>query len=126
MAELFVFAFEKFVAAKHVAGAMLCSGHEPGAGIIGDAGLGLLLKSGDESVLREFFGYAHVPHDSSEPRDHASRLDSPDRFDRPVCLGSRHSYRSDHVRSGSGNLDAILGGRDLMKLPQLALAVSRM
>jgi hypothetical protein len=54
-AKLLVLAFEELAAAKVIQGAVLSGGHEPGAGIIRDAGFGPLLEGGDERVLGEFF-----------------------------------------------------------------------
>jgi len=79
--ELFVFAFEDFVAAKVVHGAMLGGGHEPGTGIVRHAGFGPALECGDEGVLRELFGEADVANDASESGNDFGGLDSPDGVD---------------------------------------------
>ena len=44
------------VAAEVIDGAVFGGGHEPGAGIVGDAGLRPLFEGGDEGVLGEVFG----------------------------------------------------------------------
>ena len=94
-AELFVLAFEKLVAAKMVDGAIFSGGHEPSAGIIGDAGSGPLLERGDEGVLSKFLGAADVTGDARERSDDAGGLDAPDGFDRAVN-GSAMGIRSGH------------------------------
>ena len=89
-AEVFVFAVDQRAAAKEVDGSMLCRTHQPGSGIVGYPGLGPLLESSDQSVLREFLGYAHVADDTSQPGNHPGRLDLPDGFDGAMCLGGNH------------------------------------
>src|SRR5712664_3165816 len=76
-AELFVFALEKFAAAKMIERAMLGGSHQPCARIVGYAGAGPLFERGNQSVLREFFGQANVADDSCECRDNSGRLDAP-------------------------------------------------
>src|SRR5260370_25169068 len=66
-AELFVFALEKFVAAKMIERAMLCGSHQPSAGIVRYAGAGPLFERGHQSVLRKFFGQSNGSDDSCEP-----------------------------------------------------------
>ena len=68
-------------------------------GLSRDARLRPLLERGDERVLRELLGQADVAHDPREAGDEPRRLDSPDRVDRAVRVGSRHGYRSDHLQS---------------------------
>ena len=105
-AESLVLAFEQLVAAQVVDGAMLRGGHEPGARVVRDADCRPLLERGDEGILREFLGKTDVAHDPRETGDDPSRLDPPDRVDRAMCIGSRHGYRSHHVRSFSASRDA--------------------
>src|SRR5437588_261380 len=94
-----MFAFEKFVPAKVIDRAMLRGGHEPGAWVIRDARLGPLFERGNESVLRELLGKADVAHNARQPGDDPGRLDSPDRVNRAMCVGSRHGYPSHHLQS---------------------------
>src|SRR4029077_12745182 len=82
------------VAAEVVDGAVFCGGHEPCAGVIGDAGLRPLLECGDEGVLGEVFSASYVVDEASEAGDDARGLDAPDGFDGAVWIGSRHCYRS--------------------------------
>src|SRR5258708_29983683 len=96
--ELLVLALEELVAAPEVDRAMLRGGHEPGAGIVRDAGCGPLFEGGDESVLREFLGDADVADDAREAGDDAGGLNAPDGVDGAMCEGRRHSYASHHLR----------------------------
>ena len=82
---------------------MLRGGHEPGARVVRDARLRPLLERGDESVLRELLGEADVAHDPREAGDEPGRLDPPDRVDRAMGVGSRHGYRSHHLRSAGAS-----------------------
>src|SRR5439155_16877786 len=84
---LFVFALEKFVTAKVVHGAMLCGGHEPGAGIVWNAGLGPAFECGDKGILREFFGETNVANDARESGNNFGGLDSPDGVDDAMSGG---------------------------------------
>jgi len=79
--ELFVFAFEQLVSSKEIDRTMLCCAHEPGARIARDSRLRPLLERGDQSILRELLGQAHVAHDPCETRDEPRRFDPPDRVD---------------------------------------------
>ncbi len=97
VAQLFDLAFQPLFAADEVDGAALADGHEPGARIVWDAGLGPLLQRGDQSVLRELLGEADVSHDACETGDHPGRLDPPDRVDRAMCIGGRHGHLSEHL-----------------------------
>jgi hypothetical protein len=76
------------VAPQHVDRAMLRGTHQPGAWVVGDSRLRPLLERGDESVLRQVFGNTHVPHDPGKSRDEFRGLDSPDRLDGAMCIGS--------------------------------------
>ena len=70
--------------------------------------MGPLLESGDESILREFLGKTNVTQDARETGDDPGGLDAPDCVDGAMCIGSRHGYRSHHVRSvgaSRGNAD---------------------
>jgi hypothetical protein len=76
-----------------VDGAMLGGSHQPSAWIVRDARLRPLLKGGDERVLREFFGNAHIADDARKSGDNSGGLDPPDCVDCAMCIGSRHDYR---------------------------------
>src|SRR5689334_20515127 len=71
-----MFAIEKLGAAEMVQRSMLGSGHEPSAGIVGNAGLGPSFERDDECVLCELFGKADVADDASEARDEPRRLNA--------------------------------------------------
>jgi hypothetical protein len=91
--KLLVLALKPFVSAERVDRAVLSCGHEPSARIVGDARLRPLLERRDESVLREFLGKTNIAHDPRKTGDDSGRLDSPDRIDGAVCIGSCHDYR---------------------------------
>ena len=74
----------QLVAAQVVDGPVLGGGHEPRAGIIGDAALGPAFERGDEGVLREIFGETDVADDARECGDKARGLDAPDGVDGAV------------------------------------------
>ena len=61
-----VLALNPCVSSEVIHGAMLGSRHEPGARVIRDARLGPLLERGDQSILREILGKAHITHDPRE------------------------------------------------------------
>jgi hypothetical protein len=93
VSKLFVFAIDELAAAEVVDRAAFGDGHQPCAGISRDAGLGPLLERGDERVVREVFGKAHVSHDSRDAGDDLRRLDAPHRIDGVCCsvAGPQHS-----------------------------------
>src|SRR5438128_359404 len=66
---------------------MLCGGHEPGAGIVWNAGLGPAFECGDKSILREFFGETNVANDARESGNNFGGLDSPDGVDDAMSGG---------------------------------------
>src|SRR5258708_7985274 len=86
-AELFVFALEKFAAAKMIERAMLGGGHQPGARIVRYAGARPLFERGDQSVLRKFFGQANIANDTRNGRDDARQPYPPPRANRPMATG---------------------------------------
>ena len=77
-------------AAHAVDRAVLGRGHQPGAGVVGDAGLRPLLERRDQRLLREVLGEADVAHEAREARDQPRGLDPPDRIDRALDVGRRH------------------------------------
>lgn len=96
--DLFVLALDQRLAAEPVDRPVLRGCHEPRTGVVGDACLGPVLQRRDKCVLRQLLGKTDIAHDSREPGNDPGRLDSPDRVDRAMCIGSRHRYRSDHPR----------------------------
>ena len=103
VAQLCVLAVDQLGAAEAVDGAMLGGGHEPGAGLVGNAGPRPLLERGDECVLRQLLGEADVAHHAREPGDELCLLDAPDRVDGVMCIGSRHGYRYQHLPSAGAS-----------------------
>jgi hypothetical protein len=101
-AQLFVFAFEELVAAEVIDGAMLSSGHQPSAGIVGDARVWPFFQRGHQCILREFFGHAYVANDASQARDQARGFNTPDGVDRSVNVFGRHGGPLRYARSVFG------------------------
>src|ERR1700730_4322640 len=122
-AELLVLALEELVAAPKIDGAMLCGGHEPGAGIVRNAGLGPLFERGNESVLRELLGEADIAHDTSESGDDSGGLDAPNGIDGAMCEGRRHGYPSHHLQNVRASRP--LGGREQTALSWLSVLSAR-
>src|SRR4051794_19493085 len=85
---------------------MLRGGHEPGARVVRNARLRPLLERGDESILGKILGKTDVAHDPRQTGDEPGRLDPPDRVDRAMGIGSRHDYRSHHLRSPAASSGA--------------------
>src|SRR5258708_2854263 len=83
---LFGLAFEADVAANLIDSMMLGGDHEPGAGFIGNAGLGPLLKGSDEGALREILGETHIADETREGRDESGRFDPPDCVNRAMDI----------------------------------------
>ena len=101
-AEFFVLAFEALVAADVIDGPMLGGGHEPGAGVVGDARGGPLFEGGDEGVVGEVLGDADVADDAGQPGDDPGRLDPPHRVDRLPEVGGLHRLRLEAIRQEIG------------------------
>src|SRR5258708_35215810 len=97
-AKLLVLGLKPLVAAEHVDRAVLRSSHEPRARIVRDARFRPLVERGEESVLRKFLGKTDIAHNPGEAGDDSGRLDSPNRIDGFMCVGSRHGYPSHHLR----------------------------
>ena len=79
-ADFLVLVFQQFAPTQVVDGAVLGHGGEPGAGVVGDAGLRPALERGDQRVLRQFFGQADFAHHARHRRD------DPGGFDPPECV----------------------------------------
>src|SRR5262245_62630725 len=90
MAEFAFFALGKLVLAEAVDRLVLSGGHEPGAGIVGDARSRPLLQRRDERVLRKLLGRADIAHHSHQAADKLRLLDPEDRLDGAMGVGSRH------------------------------------
>jgi hypothetical protein len=85
-----VLALQFAVAAEQVDGAPLGHGHQPGARIARDAGGGPLLQRGDDRVLGQFLGQAHVARVAGQPRDQPGPLDPDHRVDRRMGIRPGH------------------------------------
>jgi hypothetical protein len=88
VAEFLVLALKPLVSAQEINRTMLRSGHQPGARVVRDSRLGPLLEPGDESVLCEILSKTKIAHDPHETGDEPRRLDSPDRVDRAMGIGT--------------------------------------
>ena len=92
-AELRLLALEQGSPAQKIDGPVLGGGHEPGARIVRDARLWPALERDQQSVLGKLLGKTDVAHDPHEAGNEPRRLDSPDRIDGAMCIGSRHGCR---------------------------------
>ena len=98
VAERLVLALGHPAPPDHVDRLLLRDRHEPGAGLVRDARDRPVLERGDERVVRELFGEAHVADHARKARDQLRRLDPIDRVDRAVRVGDRHGP---HQSSGA-------------------------
>ncbi len=64
--------------------------HQPGSRVGRHARVGPVFERGDERVLRELFGEAHVAHDPRDVGDDSRGFDPPDRLDGPMGVGLSH------------------------------------
>src|SRR6202021_1224259 len=101
--QLRVLEFEALVSSPEIDGTILRGSHKPRAWISRNSGLRPLLEGSDESVLSEFLGKPDVADDSRKACDDSGRLDSPDRVDDAMYVGSRHGYPSHHLQSGGAS-----------------------
>src|SRR5258708_14596784 len=93
--ELLTLALQPLASSQEINRAMLRRGHEPGAGIVGDARLRPSLERGDERVLRELLGETDVANDACETGAESGRFDPKDRLDSAMRSGRRHRRGSD-------------------------------
>src|SRR5256885_12904576 len=98
--ELFVLALERLAAPDEIGRVMLRGRHEPGARTLRHARRGPLLDRRDESVLCELFSCPDVTDEASQPGDHPSRLDAPDRRDRAMRFGGYGERSFTRPRTG--------------------------
>ena len=88
--ELDVLLLEHLVPPQLVQRPVLRRRHEPGARVVRHARARPGLERGDQRVLRQLLGKAHVAHEAGEAGDELRRLDAPDRLDRaPRVLAHR-------------------------------------
>jgi hypothetical protein len=97
--KLLMLALLQFMVSEVVDGAALADRHEPGAGPVGNAGIGPLLKGGDKSVMRELLGDAYVAHEPRKPSNELCLLKSKNCLDCAMCVGRRHDDRTHHFAS---------------------------
>ena len=97
VAQLRVLALHELGAAQAVDGAMLGRRHQPGAGLVGYAGLRPLLQCGDERVLRQLLGEPNVAHHACEAGDELRLLDAEHGVDGAVGVGRRHGDGLHHL-----------------------------
>src|SRR5258708_13459639 len=88
--EMFVLLVLHLAAPQVVDRTMLCRRHEPGPGIIRDAGLGPLLERGDDRVLRQLFADADATDAARQPGAVSSVVDPLDRFPDSTIHHTRH------------------------------------
>src|SRR5262245_12008063 len=95
--ELLMLALDELVPAQVVDRAIFRRGHEPGARVVRDARDRPPLQRDDERVLRQLLGEADVAQHPNEAGDEPRLLDSPDRVDGAMGIGSRHGFRLDQL-----------------------------
>jgi uncharacterized protein YndB with AHSA1/START domain len=75
------------------------SGHQPGRWLVGDVVAMPVLERGDQRILRQLLGQAHIAHHAGQRADDPGGLDVPDGIDRRVQL-TCHPSR-DYLRRAS-------------------------
>jgi hypothetical protein len=85
-----VLAFDDLLAAHKIDRAMFCGRHEPGARVVGNAGLRPLFQCGDQRILGKFLGNTNVAYNPRQTGDEPGRFDSPDRVNHAMGIGSLH------------------------------------
>ena len=113
-ADLLVLAREHPVAADAVDGAALGRGHQPGAGIVRDAGPRPFGQRDHAGILRQLFCQADVAHHPGQARDEPGPFDPEDRLDCLMGFGRRHLPR---LREGAGATQAAAGTAGLSGRP---------
>ena len=84
----------QLVLAQAVDRAPLRGGHQPRARFVGHARGGPVFERGEEGVLREFFGQAHVAHHARQAGDQPGRFDAPHRIDGAADVGVAFGHGS--------------------------------
>jgi hypothetical protein len=93
-----VLAFEQLVATEVIDRAMFGRGHQPCAGVAGDARVRPLLQGGHQCVVREILCETDVAHHSHEPCNDLGGLNPPDGVNRAMGVGGRHGPILNGVR----------------------------
>ena len=93
---LLVRALQHLLPPELVEGPVLRRGHEPGARILRDAGLGPALERGDQRLLGQILGEADFADHADEATEKPRGLDPPHRLDGAAggCLAHRAALRS--------------------------------
>jgi hypothetical protein len=84
--QLLWLALDHLRAAQTIERAVFGGGHQPRAGIVGDARARPALERDDQGFLREIFGEPDITHESREATDQPRRFDAPDGLDGPARL----------------------------------------
>jgi hypothetical protein len=90
------------LAAQAIDRAMLGRSHQPGTRLVRNARLRPLLKRGDERVLRQLLGKAHIAHHARKASDELGLLNTEDRVDGAMGVGRHHRDRSHHLDACPG------------------------
>src|SRR3954453_14959910 len=96
-ADLLMLALDQLGAAILVERAVLRGRHQPGGGIVRNTVLRPALERGHQRVLRQLLGEPDVARDARNAGDDLRLLDSPDRLDRLMRVGS-HGSRLEQLR----------------------------
>ena len=83
-----------------IEGAALGGGHQPGAGIGGNALVRPVPERRDQRLLRELLGQPDIADDAGQPGDQLGLLDAPDGVDRAVRAGAGDGAERDGAGSG--------------------------
>ena len=99
--QLLVFALEHLLPAQKIDRTILCGGHEPGPGFVGNAGGRPFLQRRDQCILRQLFG--NPTSRTILVRPAMSRADSILQTASMArwVVGSRHGRRSHHQQPAS-------------------------
>lgn len=96
--ELAFLAAMQLGATQAIDGAMPGGGHEPGPGLIRDAGARPLFERRHHRILGQILGKAHVAHHASQARDEPGSLDAEDGLD--GTLGWRRRHKEGSIPGG--------------------------
>jgi hypothetical protein len=98
MPYLLMLALDQLPATQPVNRSMLCCTHEPRTGIARNTRLRPLLESGNQSILRQFFGKSNVTDHPGQTRNKSRRLDPPEGIDRFMSFGIGYNALVGHTR----------------------------
>ena len=92
-ADLGVLALRHLLAAQAIDGAVLRRRHQPGAGIVGHAGLRPALQRRHQRILGQFLGEPDIAHHARQAGDQPRRFDPPEGVDGLVEVGGHGGRR---------------------------------